>query len=183
MSGSAATEGNIELRMDFDLRRGFFGTGGTADWVAQRGLDGGFVFQEGFGVFHFPGPCDAAEQDGAEGRVGEIFIPMAGDADEGTAVAGFIGPHLRLDVVDVHRLAGLCLTLFRLRGVGGGENFHLGKHVHIVVDLVIDIEVRRTTGDGVLAVGEVKGHVALQPFGFPEMPGAADDGLIPIVIA
>jgi len=188
--------------MDFEVLGEFFGMGDAAFDVAQRVAE--FVgFAEFVGVVAFAGPGDAAQEHGFDGGVGEVLVPVAGDVDEGAvgfaaALGGaFVGPDLGLDVVDVDGLlhgdgfggAGLGVLVALpagvdgLGGVGGGEDADVVADVHVVVDLVDEVEVGDVFGDGVVAVGEVERHVGLEPLGGAEAPGTADDGFVVVGIA
>ena len=113
----------------------------------------------------------------------KTHILVSWDADEGAAVSRLVSPHLRLEVIHADRRARLRITLLGLRRVSGGEDFRLRHHLHVVVDLVVQIEVRRPPRDRVLAIREIQRHLPLQPFRLPEFPRATDDCLEPIMIA
>ena len=146
-------------------------------------------------VFTLSGPGDAAQDHRADAVVAEIAMIMAGNAGEGAILLFLIGPHLRLDVVNIDRLLlrhglggtllGFFVAAFDLRGVrrvGGGEDLGLGQQIHVVVDLVVDVEVADVLGDRVFVIGEIEAHRGLQPLRLPKVPRTADDRLEPIVV-
>lgn len=152
-------------------------------------------FAELVDVLTLSGPGDAAQDQAADAVVAEVAMVMAGDAGEGAILLLLIGPHLRLDVVNVHGLLlchslggaglGLFVAAFELRSVrcvSGSEDLGLGQQVHVVVDLVVDVEVTYVLRDRVVVIGEVEAHRCLQPLRLPEMPRTADNRLEPVVI-
>ena len=98
-------QGNIELRVQLDLRGSFLRARRAADRVAEGALHLFPVGEEHIRILRFPRPSDPAQEDGLQGNVGEILIHVPGDACEGAALAGLVSPDLRLDIVNVHRLA------------------------------------------------------------------------------
>ena len=205
-------EREVELRMHFEMLRQFLSTRHAAFHIAER-ITQLVGLAEFVHVLTLSGPGDAAQDGGADAVVAEVFVVMAGDAGEGAISDGsrgrlariiraaggvhapLIGPHLRLNVVDVHgplfghgfsgALLGLLVAAFDLGGVGrvsSREDFGLGQEIHVVVDFVVDVEIRYVPGDRVLAIGEVETHRSLKPLRLPEMPGTADDCLEPVMI-
>ena len=144
----------LKLRMHLDLRRRVLRFRRAADRITQRVHEFRIRAEQRIGLA-FPRPRDAAQQQGLDRGMGKIHILVTGNADESAAVSRFIGPHLRLDVIHADRRTGLRLALLRLRRVGGGEDLRLRHHLHVVVDLVVEIEVGDARRDRVLAVGEI----------------------------
>ena len=120
---------------------------------------------------------------------------MARDASEGAILLLLISPHLRLDVINIHRLLlrhglggtllGLLVAAFHLRGVrsvSSGEDLGLGQQIHVIIDLVVDVEVADILRDRVVVIGEIKAHRRLQPLRLPKVPRTADDALKPVVV-
>ena len=127
---------------------------------------------------------------------------MAGDVDKGTIglASGefvFVGPNLRLDVVNVDCLAeGNCFrrpflgvlvaTSFgidRFGCVGGGKDFDLRRYIHVVVDLVFEIEVGNVLGYWIRNISEIEAHRCFKELCGPVTPGPANDALVPVGIA
>ena len=195
-------EGEFELGVELDLGGGFRWMGRATFGVAQR-VTGFVAAAEDVDVGALAGPGDAAEQERAVVGAVEIFVAVAGQRHEGAIRFGcagdgaLVGPHLRLDVVNVHALAlrdgfrgaGLRLLVAAAAGVvgfrrvGGGEDVDVFAQVHVVVDLVVHGPIRRAARDRVAAVGEVDVHRRLEPLGRALAPRAANDGLVPFGIA
>ena len=127
---------------------------------------------------------------------------MAGDVDKGTIglASGefvFVGPNLRLDIVNVDCLAErnclrrpflgvLVATSFgidRFGCVGGSKDFDLGGYIHVVVDLVFEIEVGNVLGYRIRNIGEIEAHWCFKELCGPVTPGPANDALVPGGIA
>ena len=111
------------------------------------------------------GPGDAAQEQGAEGGVREGRVVVALQGHEGPVGALVDHPHLGRDGEDVVE--------------GAREDARLLVHVHLVVDLVLEIEVRDAAGDGVGLVVEVEADLALEPLRDAVLPGAAGPLLEP----
>ena len=185
----------IELRMHFERIRQLLRARATALNVTQRITQLG-RFAQLVDVLTLPSPGDAAQDHRSHGVVAEVLVPMTRDASKGAILLLFISPHLRLDVINVHRfllrhgfggtLLRLFVSTFDLRGVrcvGGCQNFGLGQQIHVVVNLVVDIKVADVLGDRILTIGEVEAHRGLQPLRGAFLPRAADDVLEPVMIA
>ena len=119
---------------------------------------------------------------------------MTGDANKGAVLVLLISPHLRLDVVNIHALAlchrfrgaflGFPIALAaRVRSLGrvsSSEDLRFGRNVHVVINLVFQIEVGDVLGDRIITIREVEAHRCLQPLRIRPAPGAADQSLVVI---
>ena len=92
-------------------------------------------------------------------------------------------PHLRLDVVNVRLAAFRWLAAFPdFRRVTRGENLHAVLHIHVVVNLVIEMEIGRTNRDGMRlghrhwshVIHEIKVHRAFLPLRRARLPSPAE---------
>ena len=123
------------------------------------------------------GPGDSAQQEGTiMGRVEHVVL-VAGQADEGAVRRGapvpgsFVRPDLRPDVENVHE--------------AHGQNMHVGRHVHLVINFILPVEVGDATGDGILRIDEIEPDLALMPLGLLlslPAPRAAQNLLGPLVL-
>ena len=194
---------DVELRVDFEVLWQILWARDTAFDVAEGVAE--FVrLAEFVDTITLSGPGDASEDHRADAVVGEIRVPVTGNMDKGAVAFAaafdgvFIGPDLRLDVVNVDALllgdvlggallsflVALAAGIDGLRCVGCRENVGLGQDVHVVVDLVFEVEVADVLRDRVVAIREVEAHRRFEPFGRTiEVPRAADDRLVPTRIA
>ena len=150
--------------------------------VGQRGEF--LLLHELIEVVAFPGPRDAAQEHRAILRQVEGLEQVPGDADEravrfrAALPRIFINPHLRLHVINL-RLAAAAFAAASVGRVASGEHASLGFHVHVVVNLVVEMEIRRALRDGMpaaeeLILGVVEVHRAFLPFGRAGLPRAAE---------
>ncbi len=141
-------EGQVELGVDLDLGGGLGRMRRTVGRITE-GVAQFLGAAKLVDVGALTGPGDAAEEDGAVVGAVEVLVEVAGNGDErtvglrGALEAAFVGPHLRLDVVDIDALAegdglggaGLGLAVAaaagvdRLGRVGGGEDARLGQEI------------------------------------------------------
>ena len=192
-------EGEVELRMDLDLRGGLRRCGRAALDVAQR-VTLLVRRQELVDVGPLAGPRDTAQQQRAVVRTVEVLVEVSGDRDEAAVrrLAAFdralVGPDLRLDVVHADPLAAageLVGAALRpgVAGAGGlrrvrrGQHMDVGHQIHVVVDLVVHGPVGHVLRDRALAIGEVQLHRAFEPPGRAVAPRAAGDRPEPVRIA
>ena len=183
----ARRQRHLEIRMQFHRRRRLLGARRAALRITQRGQFG--LGRELIDVGPLARPGDAAQQDGAEMRHGEVRVDVSGQVDEGTirlrpARPGvLIDPHLRLDVIDRDLVARRFAARIgaarggKIRRVGGGQHMHVRTHIQIVINFVRHVVVAGFQGDGMRAVHVVKRHGRFQPFGFAPDPRAANDRL------
>ena len=182
-------ERHFEIGMHHGFRGRFLRQTRPAIGITQRGE---FLPRAEFvRVFPLRRPRDAAQQDRAEIGSREVHMQMAGDRDERAVAVFLIHPHLGLDVIDadffpalgelLRPCAGLRVARRRVRRVGCGEHADVRREIHIVVNLVVHVEVRRVFRDRVFAVGKVERHRAFEPFGLALLPRAADERFIPVV--
>ena len=175
--------------MHFQLLCGLGGHRGAAFRVAQRVAEF-FWLAQFIGVRALASPGDATQEHGAQRVVREVLVPVTGDADKGAVVVLLVAPDLWLNVIDVHALvlghgfgrAGLSFLVALatgvawLRCVSSCEDAGLGQDVHVVVDLVVDGEVRHVDRDRVFTIREVEMHGSFQPLGRAlVIPRASDD--------
>ena len=134
-------------------------------------------------------PRNRAQQHRAEVRLFKSEIKMTGDAHHGAvgfrpALGGFfVSPHHRLHVEDLHLVAA-ALPAAPVWRVARGQHVHVGRDVHVVVNLVVDAEIRRAPRDGMpaadfLVLGVIEIHHSLFELRLSWHPRAADDALPP----
>ena len=182
---------HVEVRMHFQIFQGGFRFLRTTFRIGQ----GGQLLRraEFIDTGTLAGPGQAPQENGAVVGFLERGVEMARNADKcpvglGAAFHGpLVGPHLRLDVVDV-RLAAIrrFLAVADVGGVGGGEDAHVGGDVHVVINLVVDVEVGGIPCDGMAAVEPLVFHVVevhrtFLPLGGFAPPASARDRL-PVIL-
>ena len=117
----------------------------------------------------------------AESARGALAARCGTSLRRGRRSHSLIHPHLRLDVVDVRLPARRGLfPLAHIWRVARREHAHVRRDVHVVVNLVVEMEVRRALRDRMPAVEplvfrEVEIHRPLLPLRLPRDPRAADD--------
>src|SRR6267378_1215821 len=163
--------------MEAELGSRLLRAGWAAFWISQSNFGDLLGLAKLVNVRSLAGPGDPAQKDGSiVGRIENIEL-MSGQTDESTIRRGasrpglLVGPELRCDCEDALKT--------------GCKHACLRRHVQVVINLVVPIEVREALSYRVCRVHEINADKALVPFGFLlaiPTPSAALNFLSPFVL-
>ena len=136
-------------------------------------------------------PSQTAQNHGTMMRQRKVFVQVTRNADKRpvrTAAAlgrFFVNPHLGLNVIDVRFVPFRRLPTFQhIRRITRGQHASVRQHVHVIVNFIVELVVRRARGNRVstinsLRLNVIQVHWTFAPLRAVRHPRAADNRFPP----